>query len=99
MNSPTRAFWSTPVAEMLTLLGTTANGLSAAKADAARERWGANRLAPGRRTGAVTILWRQFSSPIVLILLGATVISFFLGDGTDALIIVTIVLANGLLGF
>jgi Mg2+-importing ATPase len=45
------------------------------------------------------LLLRQFTSPIILILIGAAALSAFLGDATDAGIIVAIVLASGLLGF
>ena len=41
----------------------------------------------------------QFKSPIILILLIAAGLSLFLGEATDALIILAIVLASGLLGF
>jgi len=41
----------------------------------------------------------QFKSPLILILLSATALSFFLRDPVDALIILTIVLVSGLLGF
>jgi P-type Mg2+ transporter len=47
----------------------------------------------------LTLLLAQFSSPIVLLLLGATAISLFLHDTTDAAIILAIVLASGLLSF
>ena len=45
------------------------------------------------------LLLRQFTNPIVLILIGAAALSAFLRDGTDAAIIIAIVIASGLLGF
>ena len=45
------------------------------------------------------LLLGQFKSPIVLLLLFATALSFFLHDPVNALIILAIVLASGLLGF
>jgi Mg2+-importing ATPase len=93
------AFWSVSVPEVLSRLETTPEGLSFAEAEARRERWGANRLAPKKRTDVVSLLLGQFSSPIVLILIGAAAISIFLHDSTDAAIILAIVLASGLLGF
>ncbi|HEY7625834.1 MAG TPA: HAD-IC family P-type ATPase, partial [Ilumatobacteraceae bacterium] len=41
----------------------------------------------------------QFTSPIILILVGATVLSIALGDITDGAIILAIIVASGLLGF
>ena len=92
-------FWSVPSAEALRRLQTTPNGLSAAEAVSRTKRYAARRLAPKKRTDAVTLLLSQFSSPIVLMLVGAAVISLFLHDTTDAAIILAIVLASGLLGF
>ncbi len=45
------------------------------------------------------LLLRQFTSPIILILIGAAVLSTFLQDVTDAAIILLIVIVSGLLGF
>ncbi len=56
-------------------------------------------MAAKRGTNAFALLVRQFSSPIVLMLLAAVAISIVLHDTTDASIILAIVLASGLLGF
>ncbi len=45
------------------------------------------------------LLIRQFTSPIVLILLLATVISFIVGDVIDSAIILAIIIPSGLLSF
>ncbi len=92
-------FWSVPAAEALRRLQTAPQGLSAADAVSRAKRYADRRLAPKKRTDTVTLLLSQFSSPIVLMLVGAAVISLFLHDRTDAAIILAIVLASGLLGF
>ena len=92
-------FWSVPAAEALRRLETAPQGLSAADAVSRAKRYADRRLAPKKRTDTVTLLLSQFSSPIVLMLVGASVISLFLHDRTDAAIILAIVLASGLLGF
>ncbi len=92
-------FWSLPVAEVLGHLQTVPQGLSSDEAASRLKRYADRRLAPKKRTDTATLLVKQFSSPIVLLLLGATVISIFLHDTTDAAIILVIVLASGLLGF
>jgi Mg2+-importing ATPase len=99
MEPPTPAFWSRPATEVLAELKTTPAGLSAADAASRLTRYASRRLAPKKRTDAATLLLAQFSSPIVLLLLGATAISLFLRDTTDAAIILAIVVASGLLGF
>jgi len=47
----------------------------------------------------LALLLAQFKSPLILLLLFATGLSFFLHDPVNALIILTIVLVSGLLGF
>lgn len=42
---------------------------------------------------------RQFTSPIILLLIAAALLSFVLHDSTDAFIILGIVVVSGLLGF
>ena len=99
MEQQTSPFWSLPAAQVLGRLETASEGLSAAGAASRLKHYAARRLAPKKRTDALTLLLGQFSSPIVLLLLGATAISLFLHDITDAAIILAIVLASGLLGF
>jgi len=92
-------FWSLPAEQLLARLGTTSRGLSSQEAAARVKVYAARRLLPRKRTDVWTLLLGQFASPIVLILLGATTISLFLQDFTDAAIILVIVLASCLLGF
>ena len=99
MEQPQQPFWSVPAAEALGRLQTTPGGLTTAEAVNRSKRYAARRLAPRKRTNTATLLLKQFSSPIVLLLLGAAVISVFLHDTTDSAIILVIVLASGLLGF
>ena len=80
-------------------LGSSQTGLSEEEACSRLARHGPNSLAGPRGGHAPTLLLRQFSSPIVLILVGAALLSFGLASVTDGLIILTIVVAGGLLGF
>ena len=93
------AFWSIPGADLLRQLETDPTGLSGAEPQKRLRVYGANLLKPKRRTGALGLLLSQFKSPIILILLFATGLSFYLRDHADALIIMSIVLVSGLLGF
>jgi len=99
MNHPPVAFWSLSAPEMLRQLQTTPAGLTGAEATQRLARYGANLLKPHKRSDVVTLLLAQFKSPIILILVFATGLSFFLRDSVDAFIILTIVLVSGLLGF
>ncbi len=92
-------FWSVPASELLLQLRSTPEGLSGEEALQRLARYGANLLKPGKKSDPFTLLVSQFKSPIILILLFATGMSFFLHDPVDASIILAIVLASGLLGF
>ncbi|MGB8993383.1 MAG: magnesium-translocating P-type ATPase [Desulfobaccales bacterium] len=92
-------FWSLPAPEVLEQLETTPQGLSEDEAKARLGLYGANLLKPKGHAGTLTLLLSQFKSPIILILLFATGLSFYLRDHADALIILSIVLVSGLLGF
>jgi Mg2+-importing ATPase len=90
-------FWCIPEGELLALLETTRSGLEPLEA---RRRFDSANLIGGERgRGVFTLLLSQFKSPIILILLFATGLSFFLHDPFDALIILSIVAVSGFLGF
>jgi Mg2+-importing ATPase len=93
------AFWSVPASELLQRLETTSRGLTSSEAKQRLTRYGANLLKPRKRAGVLFLFLAQFKSPIILILLGAAVLSFFVRDPTDALIILGIILLSSLLGF
>ncbi len=93
------AYWSLPEAELLAGLHTTKEGLSADEAAANQKRYGANELNLKRRSGPLDVFLSQFKSPIVIILLIATIFSAFLQDWTDAIIILVIILFSAILSF
>lgn len=93
----TPAYWSASGDDVLAGLGSGRSGLTAVEA---RDRLAAAPQPAGR---AGSDWWRvlvgQFASPIILILLAATVISMLVGDLVDGSIIVAIIVASGFLGF
>ena len=74
-------------------------GLTTAQAAERRREHGSNTLAQAKPPGALRIFLSQFRDAMVLILLAATVISALLGEWTDAVTIIVIVLLNAVLGF
>jgi len=99
MNKNLPAFWSISATELLEHLQTTPQGLTSEEAQKRLKKYGPNILKPKRRTDALTLLLAQFKSPIILILIFAAVLAFFLRDHTNAIIILAIVLISGLLSF
>jgi Mg2+-importing ATPase len=92
-------FWSTGVPELLRQLQASPEGLSREEANSRLEQYGPNLLKPPVRSGTLWLLLGQFKSPIVLLLIFAAGLSFFLGDPTDGAIITAIVVVSGVLGF
>lgn len=92
-------FWHSPTDTLLKQLDTTSRGLSSAEAKARLAQTANSRLSTRRRSPAWRLLLAQFESPIILILLFATGLSFFVHDHVGGLIIFAIVLISGLLGF
>jgi len=80
-------------------LNSSENGLNEKEAKGRIEKYGLNDL-PGRRKRKVLeVFFYQFKSPLVLILIAASLIALFLREVTDALIIIGIVVFNAFLGF
>jgi P-type Mg2+ transporter len=93
-------YWDQSTEELVKILSTSEkSGLSGAEARVRMEKFGANLLKERKSNSAFTLLTNQFKSPIVLILIGATILSAFLQDWVDALIIMTIVLVSAALSF
>jgi P-type Mg2+ transporter len=92
-------FWSLSAADVLQRIGSTSRGLTSAEASVRLRTVGPNLRQAGTRKGEFVLLLGQFKSPLILILLFAAGLSFFLHDASDALIILGIVLASGVLGF
>ncbi|WP_295155703.1 cation-translocating P-type ATPase [uncultured Ruminococcus sp.] len=74
-------------------------GLSSAEALHRLERDGGNTLGGRKKKGVLKIFAGQFHDVMVMILLGATVISLLLGQYTDAIPITAVVVINAFLGF
>ena len=80
-------------------LGASIAGLTTEEARERLARFGSNELKVTSRAAALTLLFGQFKSPIIIILIGAAILAAFLQDASDAVIILAIVMASGLLGF
>ncbi|MFM9330195.1 calcium-translocating P-type ATPase, SERCA-type [Paenibacillus mesotrionivorans] len=74
-------------------------GLSAADAAKRLEQKGPNELTEGKTVSPITLFLNQFKDFMVLVLMGATLISGMLGEYLDAITIIAIIIMNGILGF
>lgn len=74
-------------------------GLAEAEAEKRIKQFGYNELEEGEKQSALLLFFSQFKDFMVIVLLGATLISGLLGEYIDAIAIIAIVILNGLLGF
>ncbi len=86
------------VEEVLARLDSSSAGLSSAEASARLVRSGPNAIRT-HHVSAWAVLGRQLNNAVLMLLAGTAVLSYFLGDHTQALIILIILLASIGLGF
>src|SRR3972149_1990398 len=92
-------YWSLPSEQLLSALHSTDNGLQGADAEKRLKQYGLNALKALRRATALGLFLNQFKSPLVLILIFAATISAFVGEWTDAVIVLAVVIGSTMLGF
>lgn len=91
--------WRCEADELLRALRTGREGLGSDEAARRLARHGPNRLPRPRRRSALALYLAQFRSVLVLVLVGAALVAWAVGDGRDALVIAAVVLLNAGLGF
>ena len=74
-------------------------GLTSKEANKRIAEYGFNELQEAKKTSALKIFMLQFNDFMVWVLLGATIISYIMGDKADAITIIIIVIVNAILGF
>ncbi|MGQ9748096.1 MAG: cation-translocating P-type ATPase, partial [Candidatus Caldatribacteriaceae bacterium] len=85
--------------EVVKTLGSSAErGLSEEEAKRRISKYGSNVLPEKSPKTTFALFLEQFRDFLVIILIGATVISFLVGESTDALVIVAILILNAVLG-
>ena len=74
-------------------------GLSSREAEKRIKTYGLNELKHKKKKSPILIFLAQFNDFLVWVLIGATIISGFIGDKADAITILIIVIVNAILGF
>ncbi|PIU10093.1 ATPase [Candidatus Micrarchaeota archaeon CG08_land_8_20_14_0_20_49_17] len=88
-----------PSEEVMKLLDSSTNGLTAAEASRRLEKYGPNQLEREKKVSPVWLFINQFKNGLVILLLVASSASFFIGEALDSLLILAIVVLNGVFGF
>lgn len=93
------SWYQKPATECLSKLNSNIDkGLSLREVEK-RQKEFSNVLEEGSAINPLRILFNQFTDTMVLVLLGATVVSGIVGDLADAITIMAIVIVNAILGF
>jgi Ca2+-transporting ATPase len=94
------AIWHTLDRQALfSQLETDDRGLSQTQVQERLQRYGHNQLKERPLRNPLLVFAQQFTEVMVIVLMIAAVLSFFVGEATDAIMILVIVLLNALLGF
>ena len=98
--TPLSQRWAATAAleEVLARLDSSTDGLSSTEAAARLQRYGPNAVRT-HRVNALAVLGRQLRSAVLGLLAATAVVSYFLGDTTQAIIIGVILAASIGLGF
>lgn len=91
-------FHTLTVDEALNHLNSNYNGLDKSEAENRLSMYGKNELRGEKNTTLLEKFINQFKNVMIVILLVASVVSGFMGEITDAVIIISIVLINAILG-
>jgi Ca2+-transporting ATPase len=85
--------------EVESALHSTSHGLTAEDVESRLAHHGPNQLEDDPPTPRLVVLARQFRSPLIYILVAATVVTRLLGEYIDAAVIATVLLINAVIGF
>ena len=85
--------------EAFNSLGSNEEGLTNEAAEKKLQANGKNELVEGSKRSIAAMLLSQFADVMIIILLAAAVVSGFIGDLTDTIVILVIVLLNAVIGF
>ncbi len=92
-------FWSYDVNDILNTLNTTADGLSNKEAEDRIDKFGENIFEEKKSTSKFMIFINQFKNPITMILIFAAILSIFLKDYSDGIIILIIIMISAFLSY
>ena len=94
-----KEFWSYDLNDILKQLNTGEDGLSSREAEGRIDKYGQNILEERKSSSNIEMLINQFKNPIIIILIFAAVLSIFLKDYSDGIIILIIIMISAFLSY
>jgi Mg2+-importing ATPase len=98
-SSGCNAFWAKPAETVAGELRSSLDGLTTAEAAHRLDTHGPNAVGGERPFSPLRLLFDQVKSPLILILAFAVAISFVVGDVTDGVVVLAIVVVSAGIGF
>ena len=94
-----KEFWSYDLDDILKRLKTNKAGLSSKEAEERIDKYGQNIFEEKKSSSNLGIFINQFKSPIIMILIFAVILSMFLKDYSDGIIILIIIMISAFLSY
>ncbi|MBK8845883.1 MAG: cation-translocating P-type ATPase [Bacteroidetes bacterium] len=88
-----------PLSEIAKLLNTSPSGINHIAASQRLNEYGKNQITDKKKKNVLQMLLHQLTDFMILVLIAAAVISGILGDITDTVIILVIIIINAVVGF
>ena len=92
-------FYQKNIEDIFPVFKSSRKGITQENAEKYLKIYGKNELREEEKTPLWKIILSQFTSPLIIVLLVAALISFFVGEHIDAITILAIVVLNAILGF
>lgn len=92
-------WYSIPVEETLEQTGSKQEGLDDATVQQKLAEHGKNELKAKKKKSPLVIFLRQFLDVMILVLIVAAIVSSFIGEFSDTIVIIVIILLNAVIGF
>lgn len=93
-----KQIWQKTKGEVLSELNATENGLSVKEAKARKEKYGPNELENSKKKSILQIFLEQFADFLVIVLIGAAIISAITGEIHSTVVILSVITMNAILG-
>lgn len=99
-NIKQQAYWNNTLENLQSSLQTSIdNGLTFTESEKRLSMEGKNTIRPKRKSNLFSLFFSQFKSPIIIIFIITSLLSFFLGQVEDAVIIFIIIIISSIIGF
>ncbi len=77
----------------------TQKGLTQSQVSKRHQTFGLNKITPSKTQSPITVFLSQFNQPLVYVLLLAVIVTAYLGEWVDSIVIFIVILINAIIGF